>query len=409
MQLECLRSEYSLPKGEHYLNCAFMSPISRPVENAGASAMQRLRWPGEFTSDDFFAEADQARHRFARLIGATNASRIAIVPSVSYGIALAARNVDLPRGANVVIAGGQFPSNVHIWMKLAERSGATVRTVERPGAMIGRAATWSERILDAIDHDTAVVALGTVDWTDGTPFALNEIGVRARAVGAAYILDGIQSIGALPFDLGIVRPDLMVASAYKWLGGPTGIGAAFIGERFAQADPIEETWLGRAGSDNFSHLTDYDVEYRSTAERFDQGGRAQHVLLPMLNAALEQLLTRDPARIQAYCRDLVLTLSNALVSLGFDIDAEEDRCNHLFAVRLPHGLSALAAQRWLKSQCRVHVAVRESSLRVSPNVYNDESDMDALATGLAAISRRSTPTMLHAFRAPASAWRSHAQ
>jgi selenocysteine lyase/cysteine desulfurase len=253
------------------------------------------------------------------------------------------------------------------------------------------------------------VALGTIDWTDGTPFALNEIGVRARAVGAAYILDGIQSIGALPFDVGVVRPDLMVASAYKWLGGPTGIGAAFIGERFAAADPLEETWLGRAGSDDFSHLTDYDVGYRSTAERFDQGGRAQHVLLPMLNAALEQLLTRDPARIQAYCRGLVLTLSNALVSLGFDIDAEGDRCNHLFAVRLPHALSALAAQRWLKAQCRVHVAVRESSLRVSPNVYNDENDMEALANGLAEIRHRSTPTMLHAFRTPAPAWRSHAQ
>jgi selenocysteine lyase/cysteine desulfurase len=71
--------------------------------------------------------------------------------------------------------------------------------------------------------------------------AIEAIGARARDVGAAYVLDGIQLVGALPFDLQRVRPDLLVCSSYKWLLGPMGIGLCYIGERFTDGEPLEET------------------------------------------------------------------------------------------------------------------------------------------------------------------------
>ena len=56
-------------------------------------------------------------------------------------------------------------------------------------------------MLEAIDARTAIVALGHVHWTDGTQFDLEAIGARAREVGAALVVDGTQSVGAMPFDV----------------------------------------------------------------------------------------------------------------------------------------------------------------------------------------------------------------
>jgi selenocysteine lyase/cysteine desulfurase len=259
-------------------------------------------------------------------------------------------------------------------------AGAELRVVARPAA--GTAAGgWSERLCDAIDAHTAVVALGTVDWIDGTLFDLEAIGNRAREVDAAYVLDGIQSIGALPFDLERVRPDLLVCSAYKWLLGPMGIGLCYVGERFAEAEPLEETWLGRRGSEDFASLTDYGDAYQAGARRFDSSGRAHFVLLPMLVAALTRLLAWEPARVQQYCERLVRPALAELAALGLVPDAGEPHAMHLFSVRVPPGRSVDEVRERL-AQRRVHVSVRTGRIRISPHVYNTAADLQALVAAV---------------------------
>jgi selenocysteine lyase/cysteine desulfurase len=44
---------------------------------------------------------------------------------------------------------------------------------------------------------------------------LARIGERVREAGAALVVDVIQSLGALPFDVTEVRPDFLVAASYK--------------------------------------------------------------------------------------------------------------------------------------------------------------------------------------------------
>jgi selenocysteine lyase/cysteine desulfurase len=331
-------------------------------------------------AEAYFEEAERARVLFGRLIGAPDGERIAIVPGVAYGIALAARNVAVRRGANVVIAAGQFPSNVHAWRRVCRSAGAELRVVARP-----LAGGWSERLCDAIDARTAAVALGTIDWVDGTLFDLEAIGARARQVDAAYVLDGIQSIGALPFDVERVRPDLLVCSAYKWLLGPMGIGLCYVGERFAGAEPLEETWLGRRGSDDFANLTDYGDAYQPGARRFDSSGRAHFILLPMLVAALTRLLEWRPARVQEYCEQLVRPALEELAALGLVADAREPHAMHLFGVRLPWARSVDDLRERLARR-GVHVSVRTGRIRISPHVYNTADDLRALVAAVGGLS-----------------------
>jgi selenocysteine lyase/cysteine desulfurase len=380
--LPCQKSKFSLPDDEHYLNCAYMSPISTAVEAAGVAGVARKRVPSRLLPADFFTEADRARALFARLVNAPDPARIAIVPSASYGLAIAARNLPAAAGQNIVVMHEQFPSNVHAWRKLATGRGVELRTVPPPEAAEGRGRGWNQRLLEAIDARTAIVALGHVHWTDGTRFDLEAVGARAREVGAALVVDGTQSVGALPFDVAAIQPDALVCAAYKWLMGPYSLGFAYLGPRFDDGEPLEETWIGRAGSEDFKELVHYRDDYQPGALRYDMGERTNFALMPMAVAALEQLLEWQPARIQEYCAGLTSELMSRVTALGYQVEDPAYRGAHLFGLRAPAGANTSVVGERLRAR-KVHVSLRGSAIRVAPHVYNDRRDVDALLEALA--------------------------
>jgi selenocysteine lyase/cysteine desulfurase len=387
--LPCQKPLFALPDDEHYLNCAYMSPLSRRVESAGVIGLARKRVPSRLSAQDFFTETDGARALFARLIHAPDPARIAVIPSASYGLAVAARNLPLSAAQNVVVTHEQFPANIYPWRRRCAEASAELRIVHPSDAAEGRARRFNERVLDAIDVRTAVVALGHVHWTDGTRFDLEAIGARAREVGAALVVDGTQSVGAMPFDVGRLQPDALVCAAYKWLMGPYSIGFAYYGPRFDGGEPLEETWIGRRGSENFRELVNYQDEYQPGALRYDVGERSNFVLMPMAIAALEQVLEWTPEHIQEYCAALTGGLLDRVRELGFTVEAPEGRGAHLFGLRTPPGVDLQRLAATLASR-RVLVSLRGSAVRVSPHVYNDARDVEALGDALgAAIEARS--------------------
>jgi selenocysteine lyase/cysteine desulfurase len=381
--LTCQKSSFSLPGDEHYLNCAYMSPISVAVETAGMTGVARKRVPSRIATSDFFTESDRARALFARLINAPDPSRVAIIPAASYGLAIAARNLPAGAGQNIVVTHEQFPANVHAWRRLARDRGVEIRVVAPPDVTDGRGRGWNERLLEAIDASTAIVALGHVHWTDGTRFDLDAIGARARDVGAALVVDGTQSVGALPFDVQAIQPDALVCATYKWLMGPYSMGFAYLGTRFDAGEPLEETWIGRAGSENFKELVNYRDDYQPGAVRYDVGERTNFALMPMAIAALEQVLDWQPARVQEYCASLTADLFERVRALGYTAEAPEYRGAHLFGLRAPAGTDITAVGERLRAR-KVLVSLRGSALRVSPHVYNDARDITALIDALSA-------------------------
>ena len=377
--LDCRAEAFSLPDDLHYLNCAYMSPLARAVEEAGLEGFRRLRNPTRIEPSDFFEESDELRRAFAELVRADEPGRVAIVPSVSYGVAVAARNLEVEAGQNLVMAEDQFPSNVYAWRRLADDRGLEVRTVG-PGDAdggAGRGERWNARLLEAVDGATAAVALPHVHWTDGTRFDLEAVGRRCREVGAALVVDGTQSVGALPFDAGSVRPDALICAGYKWMLGPYSIGAAWLGPRFDDAVPLEETWLGRKGSEDFGGLVDYEEEYQPGAARHDMGERSNPVTVPMQTAGLRLLLDWGVARVQEYCRRLTRPLTREASALGMSVEDEEWRASHLFGLRLPEEARPEELAAHLKRE-DVVVSVRGDALRVSPHLYNDADDVEAL-------------------------------
>ena len=378
--LACQKRLFQLEEGAHFLNCAYLGPLPRPVAEAGMEGIRRKCSPTPFPSEEFFTDCDRARERFGRLVNAPP-ERIALAPSASYGIEVAARNLPLEPGQNIVVLGEQFPSNVYAWRRQAAAHGCDVRTVDRPGSPPS-GALWNERLLEAIGPGTAVVSLPHCHWTDGTRIDLEAAGQRAREVGAALVIDGSQSIGAVPFDVERIRPDALITVGYKWLLGPYSTAFGYYGARFDDGAPLEETWISRRGSEDFQGLVDYTEEYREGAARYDVGQTSNFILIPMLIEALNLILAWGPANILEYCRALLAGLADELRVRGWAIEDDEWRTGNILGVRLPAGCDLAEVDARL-AEARVYASLRGDALRVSPNVYNEPLDIEALRQVLA--------------------------
>ncbi len=377
---------FSLPPGVHYLNCAYMGPLPRNAEEAGIRGLRAKRHPQSILREEFFRPSDELRARFARLIGASRPESVAIVPAVSYAAATIARNTRVGPGANIVITHEQFPANVYPWRRLILEQGGELRVVAPPppgpGGYPRRGEGWTGRILEGIDRNTRLVAMGTVHWTDGTRFDLGAVRERTRDMGAALVLDGTQSVGAMPIDVASLRPDALMVAGYKWLLGPYSLSLAYYGERYMDGVPLEETWIARRGAEDFSSLVEYEDAYQAGAIRFDVGERSNFALIPALSGALDLVLKWSPERIADYCRALTKDAWVGFRALGLGVEEEAWRAPHLFGLRLPPGGDMADVARNLRNR-RVDVSFRGSSVRVSPHVYNTVDDMDALIEALA--------------------------
>src|SRR3974377_2250912 len=100
--LACQRNEFSLEEGVHYLNCAYLAPLACVVERASLDALRRLRDPWTVGVNAFFGDVDHLRSLFAKLVNAPSGDSVAVVPSVSYGVATVTANLGLERKQNVV-------------------------------------------------------------------------------------------------------------------------------------------------------------------------------------------------------------------------------------------------------------------------------------------------------------------
>ncbi len=374
--LPCQRALFDIPADTAYLNCAYMGPMPRAAIEAGIAGMRRKARPWEIAPAAFFEEAEVARALFAGLVGA-DAEGVALVPSASYGLAAAALNLPLREGDRVVLLRDQFPSNVHVWRARAAEAGAGIVAVDTDPARDPTA-----DVLAAIDGRCAVAALPNVLWTTGARLDLAAIGARCRAVGAALVLDLTQSAGAMTTDLTAIGADFAVAAAYKWLLGPYSTGFLWVAPQHRDGRPLEQTWLGRAGSEDFAALVRYRDDHQPGARRFDMGERSNFATLPALIASLRLLAGWGVPAIEASLAAATARLAGRAAALGLAGPPDGWRGPHYLSLALPPGappdLTARLAARG------VHVSRRGASLRVTPHLWTDAADEDRFAAALAA-------------------------
>lgn len=379
--MDCKKSYFQLDPSITFINGAYMSPLLKSVEQVGIEGILRKRNPVHIPPETFFGESDELRKSFGRLVNIQDYNRIAIIPSVSYGMANVANNLNLNPNDEIVLADAQFPSNVYSWHVTAKRSDAKIVTVSPPKENKNRGEVWNQKILDAINPKTRLVALGHIHWADGTLFDLEAIREKTYKVGALLVIDGTQSIGALPFDIHKFKPDALIVAGYKWMMGPYSLGLAYYGEAFDNGNPIEENWINRENSEDFSNLVNYNPNYKEKAIRYEVGEHSNFILVPMLMESINTLNSWGIDNIQEYCRKLTQKPIAEFRKLGFWVEEESRRASHLFGLRLGENQNMDDIKQRLTA-ANISVSFRGDSIRISPHVYNDEQDFEKMIEAL---------------------------
>ncbi len=375
--LPCQRHLFNLPKDIAYLNCAYLSPQLHRVSEAGHRSVAMKESPWLVKPSDFFENTEAVRGLFAQVVG-TQADNIAIVPAVSYAMAVAAKNVLFSSGQRILVLSEQFPSNVYPWMELVKEYDAELVTVDAPEDR-----NWTQAILEKLDETIALVALPNCHWTDGSLIDLVKIGKQCRALQSALVIDATQSLGAWPLNVEEVQPDFLVAAGYKWMLGPYSLGYLYVAPKYHQGLPLEHNWISRKNSEDFAGLVNYREEFQDGARRFDVGERSNFTLMPMSREALSQILEWGVPNIAAAIGKLTELIAQRATDLGLYVTPNHLRATHMLGIHFPQGVPDTLTDQLVKNQ--IYVSVRGSSVRIAPHVYNTVDDVDRLFEVLQAV------------------------
>jgi selenocysteine lyase/cysteine desulfurase len=372
------RALFEMPRQICYLNSASYSPLPLRTQEAARAAVGRKATP--WTLDAGFAnqQHERARAAAARLIHADPAD-IALIPSVSYGVATAAKLLTIEHGTRVIVLEDDHSSPVLEWQSRAAAQDFTVETVSRPGD-----GDWTAAVLAAIERSGAppvgLASISSVHWSDGGLIDIEQVGAALRRRGAALLVDATHSAGVLAMDVRRLDPDFVIFPTYKWLLGPYGRAFLYIARRHQGGIPLEQTSFGRRDVRAENEVYFADLRYTVDAGRFDMGERDHFISMEMASIGMEMMAQWGAEAVMQRLAMLTERIAEGVRDLGVDVPEPRVRAPHILSLGFRDGMPAdLVAE--LASQ-DVYVAARLGRLRISPHVFNDEEDADRFVSTL---------------------------
>lgn len=309
----------------------------------------------------------------APLLGA-GTGEVVMVPNVSLGQAtvFSALEYRAPRN-RIVMTDQDFPSVRYVFDRLATRLGAEIVVVPSEDGL----SVNVERLLEAIDERTALVAISHVLFKSAYIMDVAAICAHAHRMGALVSLDAFHSVGVMPVDVKAIGADFLTGGVLKWLcGGPGGCflyASPEMTERFA---PSLTGWQAHARPFGFEG----EMEYAPTAYRW-LGGTP---VIPALYAAIEGPRVLKRAGIDAI-RAKSIRQTTRLIELaderGFPVHAPRDpaRRGGTVAFDVPHGYEV--AQYLLDRNIVIDYRPG-AGIRVAPHFYTRDDELDVAVAAI---------------------------
>ncbi len=370
--LSSQRALFDIPRDVCFLNAASWSPLPLATQEAGRMAVARKGRPWLIDQAFQSEQYERARRAAARLIKASPED-VALISSIAYGVATAAKVLAVPAGSRVLVLQDDHASPVLEWMARSEAGAFSVETVRRPGN-----GDWTEALLTAIERagaaPLAVASISSVHWSDGGAVDLARVAPALRSRGAALLVDATHSAGVLPLDVGALDPDFVVFPTYKWLLGPYGRAFLYVAKRHQAGIPLEQTSYGRRSVKAEQDIYLKDVDYVADARRFDMGERDHFISMEMASIGMEMVAEWGSEAIVGRLAMLTGRLADGLAAADVTLPQTRLRAPHILSVSFPKGLPKGRIERLAAES--IYVAPRLGRMRISPHVYNDETDID---------------------------------
>lgn len=347
-----VRSLFKPAPGMIYLDTATYGLPPRPTIEVMERALKGWQSGTANWIEDWDRPSDRCRADFAGLIGA-DPTEIAYIPAASVGAGVVA--VSLKAGDHIVVPDDEFTSTLYPTLVAKER-GSIVHEVP------------FEALAEATKPGTRLVAFSLTQMQTGKTADLAAICERAEAVGAEVFVDATQSVPFVPLADVISRIDYLVCAGYKHLLSPRGTAYFYVRpDRWDRLEAHNANW--RAADQPFNRYFGGPLSLSANAARFD----VSRAWLPWLGAS-------ESLRLLASWRDTdlfeqVRMLARRLAA-GTGIPAPGSSLVCVPIHDADHARAALAA-------AGVKAAVRGTSIRFSPHVYNTEADIDRAIEAIA--------------------------
>ena len=286
--------------------------------------------------------------------------------TVAQAIAASCVSFEPPR-TRVLLQDLDFPTNHYLYEGF-RRYGAEPVYVASDSTV--RAPI--DRLVDAIDDRTAIVALSLVLFRSGALQDVQPVVERAHRVGARVVLDVYQAAGTVPLDLAALGVDFAVGGSVKWLCGGPGAGYLYVRpDLVSSLRPSIVGWAGHAAPFDFATGP---IAYAAGIERF-QSGTPNVPALYSARAGHEIVAEIGVPAIREKSLRLTRRLMDAARTRGWRVhtpDADAERGGSV-VIDVPGGERVTAGL--LARQVLVDHRPN-AGIRIAPHFYNTEDEID---------------------------------
>jgi isopenicillin-N epimerase len=380
---ESLRDLFLLDPTVHFLNHGSYGASPRPVfEDYQRWQRELERQPVEFLGRRHDDLLRHAREELAAFLNVETDSLV-FVTNATWGINVVARSIDLEPDDEVLTTDHEYGACTMTWEHLVAPMGA--RFCRRP---IPLPVTTHEAFVDsfwsAVTPRTKVIFLSHITSPTALIFPIKEICRRARENGILTVIDGAHAPGQLPLDLTDLGADVYSGNLHKWLCAPKGAG-------FLYVRPEEQDWI-ESVIISWGWGRDGQIADSTFVQRNEWQGTRDIAAFLSVPAAIRFQREHDWDAVRARCHDLAGRARRRiaeLTGLAPICPDSPDWYAQMIACPIPADDPATLKTR-LYDEYRVEVPVgkfkgERAMVRVSFQAYNDESDLDALVEGLAAL------------------------
>jgi selenocysteine lyase/cysteine desulfurase len=373
------RDEFPLAKTKVYLNNASVHPIGVTTHRAATEYLGR-RLNGPRSGQHYSTTPDQVKASFAALVNA-NASEISFVTSTEVGENLVVNGMGLAHTpGNIVTDALHFEGSLYMYRSLKDQ-GVDVRI-----AMPREGRIHVEDLAAFVDSNTKLVAVSAVSFLNGFQHDLKAVADLAHAHGAHLYADIIQGAGCIPIDLHAANVDFAACATYKWLMGDFGLGFFYVRDDL-QGSVIKRTMYGFEQFANFDyhifpHQPAADQPFgwtlHSGAAAMFEIGTIAYAPMAALAYSLGWIQQLGVSDIYAHRVALARRLQQEMPRLGYPSLTPVDRPSGIVSFVV----SDEAATNERLAKGNIEVKVDQHLMRVSPALYNNDADIDALLNAL---------------------------